>query len=157
MPTRSPSLRVTFFCLQPQNDQISSTWTRFAVTLRISRVMVFGAGFANAHQQPKDSAFRYARHADRRTNRATFDQRRDDRDFLFDADYVCHNSTIRQRFRIVNRKSDNERFYCGFLGFRPTRFRSFTRAALALFVGHGFKRRLPPILPPLAPISRMTC
>src|ERR1022692_622024 len=114
-------------------------------------VMVFGASRANGHQEPKDSALRYASKANGRANRTAFDQRRKDRDFLVHADYVCHNSSIRQRFRIVKRQTKKDRKLCGFLGVRPARLSSLPGAPTALFVGHGFKAALPADPAPLGP------
>jgi len=105
--------------------------------------MVFGASGSDANQQAKDSALRYAREANGGAHRAPFDQRRKHRDFLLEADYVCHNSSIRQRFRIVKRQTKIERKLCGFLGVRPARLRGFPGASAALFIGHGFKAALP--------------
>src|ERR1017187_2844464 len=106
-------------------------------------VMVFGASRANGHQQPKDSALGYAGKANRRANRTAFNQGRKDRDFLLEADYVCHNPSIRQRFRIVKRQTKKDRELCGFLGVGPSRLRCLPGAAAALLIGHGFKAALP--------------
>ena len=114
-------------------------------------VLIVGTGRADAHQQAKNRAFRHARHADCRPNGAAFDQCRDDRYFLRRVDYVCHNQSIRQRFRMVKRKAKKDRSLSGFLRFRPTRFGSFPRASSALFVGHGFKAALAADLPSLGP------
>ena len=106
-------------------------------------VMVFDASGPNSHQEPKDSALGYAGKANRGANRTAFDQRRKHRDFLVHADYVCHDSSIRQRFRIVKRKAKIDRRLCGFLGVRPSRLCRFPGATAALFVGHGFQAALP--------------
>src|ERR1022692_2951980 len=105
-------------------------------------VMLLGASCANSHQEPKDSALGYAGKANRGANRTAFDQGRKDRDFLLEADYVCHNPSIRQRFRIVKRKAKIDRRLCGFLRFRPARLRCLPGATAALFIGHSFKTAL---------------
>ena len=107
-----------------------------------SHVLVLLASLTDAHQQPKDSALRHASQPNGRANRAPFDQRRDDRDFLVHADYVCHNLTIRHRFRIVNSKVIWSAVLLAVLDFCPTRFSGLTCATFALFVGHGFKPTL---------------
>jgi hypothetical protein len=101
--------------------------------------------------QAKDGAFRYASKAKRRADGAPLDQSRKHRDFLLEADYVCHDSSIRQRFRIVKRQTKKERKLCGFIGVRPPRLRCFSGASASLFVGHGFKTTLPADSAPLGP------
>ena len=78
------------------------------------RVLVLLAGFADLHQGTQHSALRHASHARRGANRAAFYQRRNDRRLLCDAEYVCHDSTIRQRFRIVKRKVSEGAALLGF-------------------------------------------
>ena len=114
-------------------------------------VMVFGASRANGHQEPKDSALRHAGKANRRANRTAFDQGRKNRNLLFKADYVCHGSSIRQRFRIVNRQTKKDRKLCGFLGVCPARLRCLPGATAALFIGHGFEAALPADPAPFGP------
>jgi hypothetical protein len=106
------------------------------------RVLILLASFADLYESTQHSAFRQASHARRRANGAAFYQRRDDRRLLCDTEYVCHDSTIRQRFRIVNRKVLRSTLLLGFLGLRPARFGSFSGAARALVVCHGFKPSL---------------
>ena len=142
-PVRSHTAGVTFFCLAATKLQISSTWTRFAGTLQMVASRYSWQAFGDAHQQPKDSALRYASQPNGRANRAPFDQRRDDRDFLRRADYVCHGSTIRHRFRIVNSKVMGKAFLLAVLRFCPTRFSGLTCASFALLIGHGFESTLP--------------
>lgn len=105
-------------------------------------VLVFGTGRSNAHQQAKDGAFRDASQANGGTNRAAFDQRFDHCYFLRCADYVCHNQSIRQRFRIVKRKGQNGQFLSGFLRFGPSRFSGFSCTSSPLLVCHGLKTAL---------------
>ena len=112
-------------------------------------VKILLASLTDAHQQPKDSALRHASQPNGRANRAPFDQRRDDRDFLRRADYVGHDSTIRHRFRIVKGKAVTEPVLLAVLRFCPTRFCGLTCATFALFVGHGFKPALAADLPAL--------
>src|ERR1017187_556284 len=114
-------------------------------------ILVLLAGFTDTHKQPKDSALRHACHRNALTNRAPFDQRRDDRDFLRRADYVCHDSTIRHRFRIVKKKVLSGRSLLAILRFCPTRFSGLACASFALFVGHGFKPALAADLAALGP------
>jgi hypothetical protein len=113
-------------------------------------VLVLRASLAETHQQTKDSALRYAGHADGRTDGASFDQRRNDRYLLLRADYVCHNPIVRQRFRIVNRKTKKDAVLGGFLRFGPPRFRGLPSAPASLFVGHGFKPTLAADAPTLS-------
>jgi hypothetical protein len=116
-----------------------------------NHALVFGASRASAHQEPKDSALGHSGKANGGANRASFDQGRKHRDFLFEADYACHNPSIRQRFRIVDRQTQKDRRLCGFLGVRPARLRRFPGATAALFIGHRFKAALPANLAPLRP------
>lgn len=102
-------------------------------------VLVLGTRIADANQQPKDGALRYARHANRRAYRASFNKCRYDRYFLRRADYVCHNSSVRQRFRIVKRKAKKDQLLSGFLHFSPARFSGLSSAPAPLFVGHRLK------------------
>src|ERR1022692_1094040 len=106
-------------------------------------VMVLGAGRTNRYEEPKDSALGYAGKAHRGANRTALNQRRKHRNFLVHADYVCHDSSIRQRFRIVKRNCKKDRKLCGFLGVCPPRLRCFPSATAALFIGHGFETALP--------------
>jgi hypothetical protein len=53
-------------------------------------VMILGTSLP-AHQQAKDSAFRYAGKANCRAHQTSFDERRMHRNFLFRTDYVRHN------------------------------------------------------------------
>ena len=77
-------------------------------------VLVFGARRADAFQQPKDSAFGYASHADGRADRAAFNQGRDDRYPFFGADEVRHYLSIRHRFRIRKVQSTKQPFFMPF-------------------------------------------
>ncbi|SRR5258708_6900980 len=104
--------------------------------------LVLRTGRTHANQQAKDSALRYAGHADGRTNRASFDQRRNDRYLLLRADYVCHDSIVRQRFRIVKRKVAEREILGAFLHFSPSCFSGLPGASPSLFVGHRFKPSL---------------
>ena len=56
--------------------------------------------------------------------------------FLSHADYIRHNPSIRQRFRIVNRKAPSSTGLRAYLGFSPASLSSFAGAPFALFVGH---------------------
>lgn len=114
-------------------------------------VLVVSTGRADANQETKDSAFRDSSHADGGANRAAFHQRRDDRDLLCRADYVCHNQSIRQRFRIVKRKAEKYRILSRFLYFCPPRLGGFSRASFALFIGHSLKAALTADLAALGP------
>jgi hypothetical protein len=105
-------------------------------------VVELGTGRADAYQQAEDSALRDASHPRRGANGTTFDQRRDDRDFLRHADNVCHDLSIRYRFRISKRQPVKRQNSGGFLRFRPSRFGGSSGAPLALFVGHGFHSAL---------------
>lgn len=107
-----------------------------------SDVLVLLASLTDAHQKAKDSALRHTSKAHRGTHGASFDQCRDDRDFLRRADYVCHDSTIRQRFRIVKIKVTGGADLLAVLGLRPTCFSSLTSATPSLFVRHGFQPAL---------------
>src|SRR5260370_13324158 len=68
--------------------------------------------------------------------------RRDDRYFLRRADYVCHDSIVRQRFRIVNTKVINKLVLRRFFGLSPACLSSFPGATPSLFIGHGFESAL---------------
>src|ERR1039457_2025426 len=114
-------------------------------------VLVLGTRIANADQQTENSAFRHTSHANGGTNGAAFDQRRDHRDLLFRADYVCHDPSIRQRFRIVKRKAIKDRSLSGFLHFSPPRFSGFSSASAALLIGHGFQAAFSANLAALGP------
>jgi exodeoxyribonuclease III len=114
-------------------------------------VVELSTGRADTHQQAEDSALRHTSHAGSGANGATFDQRRDDRDFLRHADYICHDFSIRYRFRIVNSKDQERRFSGGFLYFCPSSFSSFSGASFPLFVGHSFQSALAADLAALRP------
>jgi hypothetical protein len=111
--------------------------------------LILGASGPDADQKAKDSTFRYTRHAGGRPNGAAFDQGRDDRDFLFVADYVCHNQSTRQRFRIVNRKVSLGPCLLIFFGLRPSRLCGLLRTAFAFRVRHGLQTPLTADLPAL--------
>ena len=106
-------------------------------------VLILSAGRADTHQKTKHSTFRYARHAGSRANGAAFHQRREYRDLLVVADYVCHNQTIRQRFRIVNKKVAVGTVLLLFFSLRPSRFRGLLCTTFSLGVRHGFEAALP--------------
>jgi hypothetical protein len=106
------------------------------------RVLILLASFPDLHQGTQHRALRRTRHASRRANRAAFYQRCDDRRLLCDAEYVCHGSTIRQRFSIVNRKVTTGADLLLFFGLRPTCFRGLPSASRALFVRHRLKPTL---------------
>ena len=120
-------------------------------------VLVFDAGLANAGQQAKNSPFRHAGHADGDPDRASLNKRRNHRYLLRRADYICHDLTIRQRFRIRKRKVAEGSFLGAFLGFSPLCFSGLSTLRFRCSLVMVSRWRLPPILPPLAPISRMTC
>src|ERR1035437_5069288 len=114
-------------------------------------ILVFSTGRADANQEAKDSAFRDSGHANGGANGATFDQGRDHRYFLRRADYVCHNPSIRKRFRIVKRKAEKHRILSRCLYFCPPRLGGFSRASFALFIGHSLKAALTADLAALGP------
>ena len=66
----------------------------------------------------------------------------DYRNPLFSAEYVRHDSIIRQRFRIANRKAMEAANLSAVFGFRPTRSCGLTCAPTALLVGHSFQAAL---------------
>ena len=116
-----------------------------------SHIKVLLASLADAGKQPKDSALRYASQSHGGANRATLDQRRDYRDLLFRANYVRHESTLRQRFRIVNSTIARTQRLLSFLDLRPPRFSGLARAPFTLFVCHSFKPALAADLPAFGP------
>ena len=140
---------VLFFAADKRPDLIDLN--AFRGNVADNAVLVISTSRADADQEPKDSAFRHARQSDGGANRAAFNKRRYHRRFLFRADYVCHNQSIRQRFRIVKRKTKTDRFLCRVFHFCPSRFSGFSGTSFALFVGHGLKATLPADLPALGP------
>jgi hypothetical protein len=60
-------------------------------------VLILSARRTDLFEQPENCALRHARHARGRTNRAAFDKGRNDRCFLRDAEYVCHDLIIPYR------------------------------------------------------------
>ena len=67
-------------------------------------VLVFLASLADLRQRSEYRALGNASHPRRGSDRATLNQCSDYRNLLFSAEYVRHDSIVRQRFRIVNRK-----------------------------------------------------
>ena len=98
-----------------------------------------------------DHTFRNASHARGGSDRAAFYQRRDDRRLLRDAEYVCHESIVRQRFRRSKRKVIVGPFLLRFFGFGPARFSGLPCASFPLFVSHRLKASLAADLAALRP------
>jgi hypothetical protein len=111
-----------------------------------SGILVLSAGRPDFAQQLQDGLLAHASHAASGTDGATFDQGRNHCRFLRDAEYVCHEPIIRQRFRIRKWKVQPERFLRRFLSFCPTRFSGFSSAPASLFVGHSLKATFSPYL-----------
>ncbi len=132
--------RVLFLGVAERPDFIDLDALRWNVAK--SDILILLARFADADKQAKDSALGDASETHCGAHRASLDQRRDDRNFPRRADYVRHDSTIRQRFRIVNGKVAKRAVLLPVLGLRPTCFGSFTGATSALLIGHGFKPAL---------------
>src|ERR1035437_2497817 len=71
-------------------------------------VLILSTGRADFHEQIEDGMSSNTRHALRRTDRATLNERRDDRNFLFHAQRV-HEPSILQRFSMSTRKDGSAR------------------------------------------------
>ena len=105
-------------------------------------VLILSTSRTDLAEQLQDRLLAHASHAACGANRAPFDQGRDDRRFLVDAEYVCHTLSIRQRFRIRKTKVMESAFLLCLFGFGPSRLGGFSGASSALFVCHGFEPTL---------------
>jgi hypothetical protein len=115
-------------------------------------ILIFGARGPNISEQPENRPLCHARHAGRGIDGATLDQRRDDRRFLVDAEYVCHELGIPYRSGMSTGKRRKARLFTGFLlapsllGRKPSHLAPLVRgqqrhavfaASLATFTAHS--------------------
>ena len=85
-------------------------------------ILILGARRANLGEKTKDRPFRYARHAGRGANGATFDQSRDNRCFLRKWQPI-HGSSITERFSMSRENRRETLLFLGLfclLGVRPS-------------------------------------